>query len=116
MAEKSFSMGKKMVLCSEALKAFLIQKQVDGLSSRSIAFYEGKVSMFVAFVSDKPVRDLTLQDGQNWVLHLASRNRYVGHPLKKEVAEPMSKATNRQDNSALIAIGSRFLLLNASTG
>ena len=59
-----------MVLCSEALKAYLIQKLVDGLSPRSIAFYEGKLSMFVAFVSDKPLRDLTLSDGQNWVLHL----------------------------------------------
>ena len=95
MASKSFSEGKKMVLCSEALKAFVIQKQVDGLSHRSVDFYERKLSMFVAFVTDKPVRSLTLQDGQNWVLHLSSRNRYVGHPLKKEIAEPMSKATLR---------------------
>jgi site-specific recombinase XerD len=95
MASKSFSEGKKMVLCSEALKAFVIQKQVDGLSHRSVEFYQRKLSMFVAFVIDKPVRDLTLQDGQNWVLHLSSRNRYVGHPLKKEVAGPMSKATLR---------------------
>ena len=95
MAEKSFSGGKKMVLCSEALKAFVIQKQVDGLSSRSISFYQGKLSMFVTFVSDKPVRDLTLQDGQNWVLQLSTRNRYVAHPRKKEVAAPMSKATLR---------------------
>jgi len=95
MAGRSFSEGKKMVLCSEALRAFVIQKQVDGLSHRSVEFYQGKLAMFVAFVADKPVRDLTLQDGQNWVLHLASRNRYVGHPNKKEVAEPMSKATLR---------------------
>ncbi len=95
MAAKTFSEGRKMVLCSEALKAFVIQKQVDGLSPRTVDFYNGKIRMFVAFVSDKPVRDLTLQDGQNWVLHLGSRNRYVNHPFKKEVPEPMSRATLR---------------------
>lgn len=95
MAARSISEGKKMVLCSEALSAFVIQKQVNGLSSRTLDFYEGKLSMFVAFVADKPVRDLTLQDGQNWILQLSSRNRYTNHPYKKEIAQPMSKATLR---------------------
>jgi hypothetical protein len=82
------SEGKKMLLCSETLKGFVIQKQVDGLSPRSVDFYRAKIAMFIAHVADKPVKDVTLQDGQTWVLHLASRNRYVKHPFKKEVAEP----------------------------
>lgn len=41
------------------------------------------------------IRELSLTDGQNWILHLSSRNRYMGHPCKKEVAQPMSKATLR---------------------
>ena len=56
LAGKSLSEGKKMVLCSEALKAFVIQKQVDGLSPRSVDFHEGKIEMFIAHVSDKPAR------------------------------------------------------------
>jgi len=80
---------------SEAMQVFLLQKQVDGKSGRTLEYYRSKVQMFIAFVGDKLLRDVTLQDGQEYVLHLASRPRYEGHPYKKPQTEPMSKASLR---------------------
>jgi site-specific recombinase XerD len=95
MSPRTLGEGRKMVTLSEALKAFLIQKEVDGRSKRTIGFYEGKIEMFIGFVGDKPVKDLTIQDGQNFVLRQASRPRYEGHKFKKPQTEPMSRPTLR---------------------
>jgi site-specific recombinase XerD len=95
MAARTLGEGRKTMNLSEALKVFLIQKQVDGKSERTTEFYQGRIGMFIAFATDKLLKDLTLQDGQAFVLHLASRPRYDGHPFKKPQTEPMSKATLR---------------------
>ena len=95
MASRTLSEGRKPMNLSEAMQVFLVQKQVDGLSKRTIDFYRGKIEMFIAFTGDKPLKDLTLQDGQQYVLHLESRPRYAGHQFKKPQTEPMSRATLR---------------------
>jgi site-specific recombinase XerD len=92
---RPISEGVKMQLLSEALRVFLIEKEVSGRSQATLGFYRGKITMFVAFVGDKPVKDLTLQDGQNWVLHLRSRHKYNDHPHRLEMDESMSTATLR---------------------
>jgi len=92
---RPISEGVKMQTLSEALRVFLIEKEVSGRSQATLGFYKGKIEMFVAFVGDKPVKDLTLQDGQNWVLHLRSRHKYSNHPNRLEMQESMTTATLR---------------------
>jgi len=95
MGARTLGEGRKAMNLSEAMQVFLLQKQVDGKSGRTSEYYRSKVQMFIAFVGDKLLRDVTLQDGQEYVLHLASRPRYEGHPYKKPQTEPMSKASLR---------------------
>jgi site-specific recombinase XerD len=92
---RPISEGVKMQTLSEALRVFLIEKEVSGRSQATLGFYKGKIEMFVAFVGDKPVKDLTLQDGQNWVLHLRSRHKYSNHPNRLEMQETMTTSTLR---------------------
>ena len=77
--EKTLSEGRKVIVLSEALRMFLIQKQTEGVSQYTIASYRSKIGGFVRFVTDKPLVKVTLEDAQNWVIHMQSSNKYANN-------------------------------------
>lgn len=82
---KTVSEGVRSMLVSEAMRLFLQEKEVGGLSPRTVAWYKSCLDMFVEFVGDKPVAKLCLDDGQRWILHMMHGDRYEAHPHRKRI-------------------------------
>lgn len=82
---KTVSEGVRSMLVSEAMRLFLQEKEVGGLSPRTVAWYKSCLDMFVDFIGDKPVAKLCLDDGQRWILQMMHGDRYEDHPHRKRI-------------------------------
>ena len=82
-----------MMLLSDVLQIYIMDKTVAGRRPKTIAWYQIELERFIEFAGDKPVADLNLEDGQKWVLHMMQANRYEGHPNRKEIQGPVSVST-----------------------
>jgi site-specific recombinase XerD len=72
-------------LVSEAIRLFLQEKEVGGLSPRTVIWYKSCLDTFLKFIGDKPVARLSLDDGQRWILHQMRGDRYEDHPHRKKI-------------------------------
>ena len=69
MASRTLGEGRKPMNLSEAMQVFLVQKQVDGLSKRTIDFYRGKIEMFIDFTGvfvNRKRAHLIIENGPTW--------------------------------------------------
>ena len=58
-AKKTLSEGTRIMVLSEALRLFLPDKEVGGLSSRTTQWYKACLEKFIEFIGDKPIAKLT---------------------------------------------------------
>jgi site-specific recombinase XerD len=84
-ARKIVSEGVRPMLVSEAVRLFLQEKEVGGLSPRTVHWYKSCLDMFIEFTGDKLVAKLSLDDGQRWILHMMHGDRYEGHPHRRQI-------------------------------
>lgn len=86
---------RKVLNLSTVLKLFVTQMEIEGKSPYTTTWYGHRVNRLIAFVGDKPVSDLALDDAERFVLHLTRRGKYPDHPTQKQREEPIARATLR---------------------
>ena len=91
MSRSSTKFPKELTL-SDAVRMFVTHHEVEGKSPLTIDWYKRRLGRFILYTGDIPVRELNLEHGQRFVLHLSKRNKYADHPKQKERQEPISRA------------------------
>lgn len=82
------------LLLSQAVEALLTAAVADGRSERTVRDYRQKLGGLLAFLGDRPVGGITIQDLRRYVADLrARRSRYADHPLRGPVAGGLSDAS-----------------------
>ena len=96
MSRSSTKFQKELTL-SDAVRMFVTHHAVEGKSPLTIIdWYKRRLGRFILYTGDIPVRELNLEHGQRFVLHLSKRNKYADHPKQKERQEPIGRATLRK--------------------
>ncbi len=86
---------RKVLSLSEALNLFLTRLEVEGKSPLTTLWYRRRLNRFIAFAGDLPASQLSLDEGERFVLFLSKRGKYPDHPKHQQGEEPMSRATLR---------------------
>jgi integrase/recombinase XerD len=82
------------VLLSDAIEALAVACIADGRSAATVADYRRKLGYLLAFLGDRPVDGVTVDDLRRYVADMRSRNTlYVGHAYKTESAGGLATAT-----------------------
>lgn len=66
---------------SSAFDEFILDKQCDGLSKRTIASYNQKIMWFIDYVDNIECSKLTLADVKKYVRYLQNKTKPSGEPL-----------------------------------
>lgn len=69
------------MLCSEALKQFLLNQELVNNSKATIDYYKQRIGYFVDFLNDKDINSLTIDDYNSFVLYLKNKTTKKGTPL-----------------------------------
>lgn len=78
----------------QALKMFLIDRELKGSTPKTLLNYEQQVGYFIDFIGPHiNVTDLTLYDLQQYQMDLLNREKYTEHPIIKQQPGSISKIT-----------------------
>ena len=73
--------GKMETTVSTLIDYFIATKRTEGLSDKTVAWYEWLLRKFAASLKDEHLASLALQDARDFVASLQSRQtRYEDHP------------------------------------
>lgn len=78
---------------SEALKMFLIDRELKGSTEKTLENYQQQVQYFIDFTGDIDTSDLTLELLKEYQTDLMHRDRYIEHPIIKQNEGKISKIT-----------------------
>ena len=102
MARKSgeATRGKKVdVTVQTLIDMFILSKQVEGKSTRTIGWYRANLDSFAKFATNgEPPRlgDLTLESGRAFIAHLQGKTtRYGGHHMRPVQQGGLSQVLNQ---------------------
>lgn len=73
---------------------FIATKKTEGLSPKTVSWYEWLLGKFCAWLPDKRLISLTVQDARDFIASLQARtSRYVNHPRAHEQEGGLSPST-----------------------
>lgn len=82
------------MLFEDALKMFLIDRELKGSTPKTLQNYQQQVGYFIDFIGPHiDIKDLTLQDLQAYQMDLMNREKYTEHPIIKQQPGSISRIT-----------------------
>jgi len=100
---------KHTLLLSEALNLFLTQKEIEGRTPDTLAFYKGKIGAFITYAGDIPVTSFTSELATEYILATSKRKKYdLDHPRHK-VGDTTVKRSTVKNYVLALKIFSKFL-------
>jgi integrase/recombinase XerC/integrase/recombinase XerD len=82
------------ITLKKAIELFLLEQEVRGNSKKTIEFYCNTLRYFTDFFGEeRNVSEITMTDINNYVLMLLKRDKFVNHPYKPTINNPIEKVS-----------------------